>query len=559
VVPCARGNAVDPPRHAIRLYNAGSQDQALAIDGALHRLMPSSALDLDVETSDLAALVLPEDVIAVERQPLDDRETDELHVLRIATAATCAPTVPLRVPLMSCRFGTAEAQVQPIAGATYRWTVEGGAILSGDGTPSVLIGFGGASSALARVTVTHDGCASIGAAVLNLRNPLTATVTVADGNVGTPARVSWTYNTTEPVLTQILQLPDQAAPIRLAQDVRSYVFTPTTEGAKTVKLTAALYRIGARRRAVSSGSGPHASSCSYIETRRDLHVKPPCSSPTATVSGGGTACGSAVLRAQFTGTPPFSGRWSDGVTFETTASEITRSVNASGTYRIVAFEDAACSGRSSGSATVQILSTPDASLTITPDPVSLTDGGELRVAFTDATACALTSALGNTLNQPACSGTGIARVGFPRLRHSSYDKPGTETLTLRVDGPCGHDIDSSTFFMCDYLALTRSTQSPEICEGETYTFTIVASSEVGDPGSATVTSAGPPFSDYRVYRCALPQDQCTLDKFTLVQAGGSDSFSTTSAGWYIASMRDRLGCPSILGAAGTIVTVKNCP
>jgi hypothetical protein len=199
-------------------------------------------------------------------------------------------------------------------------------------------------------------------------------------------------------------------------------------------------------------------------------------------------------------------------------------------------------------------------VTITPDPVSLTEGGELRVSFTDATACALTSALGNTLNQPACSGTGIARVAYPRLRHSSYDKPGTETLTLRVDGPCGQDIDTTTFFMCDYLALTRSTQSSEICEGQTFTFTIVASSELGaNPGSATVTSAGPPFSDYRVYRCTLPQDQCTLDKFTLVQAGGSDSFSTTSAGWYIASMKDRLGCPSILGAAGKIVTVKNCP
>jgi hypothetical protein len=552
--------AEEQPRKMVRLYNAGPAAQEINAHGGVRVLAPGTHTDLEVDDRELLGLALPATVIAVERLPLDDRETDELHVLHIAAAATCAPTVPVRVPLMSCRFGTAEAQVQPIAGASYRWTVEGGAILSGDGTPSVLIGFGGASSALAQVTVTQDGCASTGAAVLNLRNPLTATVTVADGNVGTPARVSWTYNTTEPILTQILQLPDQAAPIRLAQDVRSYVFTPTAEGSKTVKLTAALYRIGARRRAVSSGSGPRASSCSFVETQRDLYVKPPCSSPTVTVTGGGTACGSAVIRAQFTGTPPFSGRWSDGVSFETTALEMTRSVKASATYRIDTFDDAACSGRVFGSATVQILSTPDASMTITPDPVSLTEGGELRVSFTDATACALTSALGNTLNQPACSGTGIARVAYPRLRQSSSDKPGTETLTLRVDGPCGHDIATTSFFMCDYLALTRSTQSSEICEGQTFTFTIVASSEIGaNPGSATVTSAGPPFSDYRVYRCALPQDQCTLDKFTLVQAGGSDSFSTTLGGWYIASMRDRLGCPSILGAAGKIVTVKNCP
>jgi len=555
-----RATAEEQQARLVRVHNALDVEQRIDIGGTAWLVAPGAAIDVTISAHELATLRLPAGVLAVERRPLDGEDADELHLLRQPAVTACDATVAVRVPLLACRFGTAEAQVEPIAGATYAWSAEGATIVSGNGTPSVLLGFGGARSAVARVTVTQNGCVSAGAAVLNLRDPLNATMSAPDANVGTPVRLTWSYNTAEPVLTQILELPDGVAPIRLAPEARSYTFTPALEGTKTVKLSSALFRMGARRRAVRSGNGPRASSCSYVETRRDLHVKPPCSSPTATVIGGGTACGSAVIRAEFTGTPPFSGRWSDGATFQTTTSQITRSVSASGTYRIDAFEDAACSGRSFGSATVQILSTPSASVAITPDPVSLTEGGELRVSFKDATACALTSALGNTLNQPECSGTGTARVAYPRLRHSSFDKPGTETLTLRVEGPCGQGTDTTTFFMCDYLALTRSTQSSEICEGETFTFTIVASSEVpANPGSATTTSAGPPFSDYRVYRCALPQDQCTLDKFTLVQAGGSDSFSTTSAGWYIASMRDRLGCPSIFGAAGKIVTVKKCP
>ena len=253
--------AEQSPR-AVRLYNTSANEQTVAIQGTARTLAPSLMLDLDVEARELAALKLPSGIVMVERLPLDDRETDELQILHASAAATCAPTIPIRVPLMSCRFGTGEAQVQPVAGAKYQWTVEGGAILSGDGTSSVLIGFGGAASALARLTMTLDGCVSTGAAVLTLRDPLTATVTVADGNVGTPARVTWSYNTTEPIVTQLLLLPDQAAPIGLPADARSYVFTPTTEGTKTVKLTAALYRIGARRRAASSGSGPRASHAS---------------------------------------------------------------------------------------------------------------------------------------------------------------------------------------------------------------------------------------------------------------------------------------------------------
>jgi hypothetical protein len=302
--------AAEQQKRTIRVYNASPAEQEIKADGEARVLLPGTNADLEIDERDLGGLALPPGVIAVERRPLDGLDSEELHILHVAPLATCAPTIAVRVPLLSCRFGTAEAQVEPVAGASYRWAVEGGSIVSGDGTASVLIGFGAASSALASVTVTHEGCALTGAAILNLRNPLTATVAVDDANVGPPTRVSWAYNTSEPILTQLLQLPDQPAPVRLAPDVRSYLFTPSTEGTKTVKLTAALYRIGARRRAVRSGSGPQASSCSYVEAQDDFRVRARCTQPTAVVSGGGSACDAETIRARLQGTPPFTGRWS---------------------------------------------------------------------------------------------------------------------------------------------------------------------------------------------------------------------------------------------------------
>jgi hypothetical protein len=242
MLPTARLYAAEEQsRRVVRLYNADPAEQEIKAHGEVRVLLPGTHTNLAFDDRELLDLVLPATVIAVERLPLDDRDTDEVHVLQVGAVATCAPTVAVRVPMLACRFGTAEAQVTPITGASYRWTVEGGAILSGDGTPSVLIGFGGVASAIARVSVTLAGCVSSGATIFALRDPLSATITVPDGNVGTPVRVSWTYNTTEPILTQLLQLPDEATPIRLTPDARSYVFTPTAEGSKTVRLTAALY------------------------------------------------------------------------------------------------------------------------------------------------------------------------------------------------------------------------------------------------------------------------------------------------------------------------------
>jgi hypothetical protein len=543
-------HAADEHRRVVRLYNASLDDQEIRVRGEIRAVPPAAHIDLALDQHELAALALPAGVIAVERLPLEDGgETDELHMLHVAAAATCAPTVPIRVPLLSCRFGTAEAQVQPIAGASYRWTVDGGAILSGDETPSVLVGFGAATSALARVTVTLDGCVATGAAVLNLRDPLSAAVTVADGNVGTPLRVTWSYNTTEPILTQILQLPDQAAPIRLMPDARSYVFTPTAEGAKTVKLTAALYRIGARRRAVRSGSGPRASSCSSVEAQRELRVRPRCTQPTAVVSGGGTFCDAENIRARFQGTPPFAGRWSDGVTFSTTAAEIERTITESGSYSIVEFSDAACDGSTSGEAHVTI--EPRTRLTafsVSPQAIAVFSNATISYSFVNATSCRFTSAtLGNPISaQPLCSGTGSGS-----LTYIADNAAGNERMTLEVTGPCGTDEQPLSFIVCGYSASVVANGPATFCQGGS----VALSAEIVGP------NAGPPYGRYRFYRCTDNQPAACQShlEYTLVQNGPSPTYVATQSGRYRVVVEDRVGCPSNDESGSVQVTVQSCP
>jgi hypothetical protein len=85
------------------------------------------------------------------------------------------------------------------------------------------------------------------------------------------------------------------------------------------------------------------------EANRSVSItaKPVCSNPKATVTLGPVSCGSTVLTASFTGTPPFRGTWSDSVPFFTYAT-VVREITTPGTYSIATFEDAICAGTASG-------------------------------------------------------------------------------------------------------------------------------------------------------------------------------------------------------------------
>ncbi len=63
-------------------------------------------------------------------------------------------------------------------------------------------------------------------------------------------------------------------------------------------------------------------------------------------------CGSAIVKATFTGTPPFSGQWSDGVSFSTSETTLTHEFKTTSTYTIRNYRDAHCAGQVSQTARV---------------------------------------------------------------------------------------------------------------------------------------------------------------------------------------------------------------
>jgi len=530
----------------LRFYNTSDDEQVVRLGGETWRIPPHAVVDASTD-SDLLAIESPREVTATIRVIEDasgmfERQT---RITSGAQPAAC-PTINVRVPARACRFGTAEAMIEPIDGATYTWSVEGGVILAGQGTTRVRMSLGAATAAIVRVQVTAPGCAAEGSAVLALREPLRATLqTPSTANAGTPIELRWSYNTAEPILTQQLRLPGSSQAIALSPDTRSYVYTPATEGSQHIELSAATYRVGGRRRAVRSGDGPGASSCAETTVSADVTVGPPCANPTATVSGGGTACGEVAIEATFTGTPPFSGRWSDGATFTTAGAHLTRTVTASGIYTLERFEDARCAGTVAGSAAVTVLETTRITdLAVSPAAVAIfSDNGRVGLGFANVHACSIRSALGNFFAPYACTGTGAISVGYV-----PENDVGQETITVRVSGPCGTDERAQPWFVCGQSGELSASGPTTFCTGGSVTLT---ASPVG-------VSAGPPYQEYRFYRCPHANSQCHDFDWTLVQAGSSNTYLATTSSNYGAAVVDRLGCPGIIGNV-TRVTVTTCP
>lgn len=99
--------------------------------------------------------------------------------------------------------------------------------------------------------------------------------------------------------------------------------------------------------------------------------------PSAALTLISTNCNGALVRASFTGTPPFAGRWSDGTEFRTSADYTHHEFSTTGTYGMPEFHDASCFGATTGSPTVSMLR-PTVKLTA----VQGCAGGELTATFT---------------------------------------------------------------------------------------------------------------------------------------------------------------------------------
>jgi len=478
-----------------------------------------------------------------------------LGSLRPAAADTisdpCAPPVHINVLRTACRFGTASAHVTVPPGTQIAWALTGGSLLSGGTSETVTLGFGGAEHAELAVTLSRGGCTATGSASIDLRDPLDVVMFDVLPSVpvqNEPVVITWSYRGSEPVRTQRLTLGGLAVPLDPA--ARSYVFTPTVSGPLTVALDASSVAVAGRHRAVGVGDpAPPASGCSTARRQITSTIAPPCTHPTAQVTGGGSACDAVTVTATFTGTPPYTGRWSDGLPFATASTTLARAIQQSGLYTLIEFADNQCAGAIAGSAAVTILGAASAQIAMTPQAavsVAPGDTGTLTLTFANASSCTLLSALGNTFPAYSCSGTGSVSLAYPK----DHDRAGDEKVSLHVTGTCGSADASAQFFICDYTAFFQTTQPTTFCAGGSVTFTIV-------PGG---TSAGAPYGTYKVYRCpAVPPAACNASDFALVQSSPSNMYTATAQGTYIGTMNDRLGCPSRFGSGGIIVHVNTCP
>ncbi len=214
-------------------------------------------------------------------------------------------------------------------------------------------------------------------------------------------------------------------------------------------------------------------------------------SPAATVMAAGSgACDDLRVAAEFTGTAPFQGYWSDGVDFFTYDNRIERTVNTSGTYTLVWFRDAFCNGTISGSAQVGA-SLPKPTFTIDP----IVDGayydttnclGMVRVARLDGSIPAGAELVWTVENGTIVSGQGTAELQF------TADAPGNMPISAKFVNAEGCSSETNTFpYMVTYgqPQITMSVEPAVIPSGGTAiittTFNFVTghtlTSSLGDP------------------------------------------------------------------------------
>jgi hypothetical protein len=83
-----------------------------------------------------------------------------------------------------------------------------------------------------------------------------------------------------------------------------------------------------------------------VFTRIAIGPRAVCSTaaPAASLSVEKQSCNGATVKATFQGTPPFSGMWTDGTTFQTSSATLTHDFTTPGTYSLRNFRDGLCAG-----------------------------------------------------------------------------------------------------------------------------------------------------------------------------------------------------------------------
>jgi hypothetical protein len=270
----------------LRLFNPGTEavDAVVVCDEIVSRqgLAPNAIADVvgDCRVDGVTPLLV------IHTDTIDDTDFQSLardfQSLDNAGTAEC-PAPAVQLALTGCRFGSAVATVVPILGATYSWTIEGGTLLGGAGSERVVIGIGSGLVLKVTVTIASPSCGTqTTAGIMALRDPFTVkTFATGSGAAGSPRTISWSYENGAP-LAQVLTGSDFAAPVTLAPAARSYTYTPSMYGDKSVVLQASTTpSLPGRVRAAGKGGAAVASACTAVRAEGRYHVD--CSTPAAKI------------------------------------------------------------------------------------------------------------------------------------------------------------------------------------------------------------------------------------------------------------------------------------
>jgi len=214
----------------LRFYNndAAAPRDVLVTCGGLERTITIAPhASADVESA--CTFVAPPDVTAV--------RADSTQQWNAAADATSCPTLPLLLPPFGCVSGIASAAVSEMPKATYNWDVDGATILGNDGGSRIQMKLGTGNSVKLSVTIKTDDCTITSNGVIKLTNPLGIQDLAANaGMVLQPVTITWEY--IGDVTSQTLTGTDFGTAIAIPADQTSYTYTPISEGAKSVTLTA---------------------------------------------------------------------------------------------------------------------------------------------------------------------------------------------------------------------------------------------------------------------------------------------------------------------------------
>lgn len=261
----------------------------------------------------------------------------------------------------------------------------------------------------------------------------------------------------------------------------------------------------------------------------------PCA-PTATVSvGAGNTCDNLTIVAEFTGTAPYQGYWSDGVSIFSWEPRLERQVTASGTYSITYFRDRFCVGTATGSAQVGA-SLPVPEFTIDPVAFGLYMGSETcpgmpRVATLTAPVPAGVEVAWSITNGTILSGQNTATVRFAGIA------PGATTLTAvlrNADGCTSQPFTAPALITVGAPAASISVAPATIKPGETAIVTLTTNNYVrgtnitSSLGDAIVYLGTNPDSSSRwEYRASHGAGIATIHAFVQNACGMSAFASTT--------------------------------